>query len=109
MFEYVDIGMIFVYTLLGLLLFFIVIYEKARNAGSIFMFILWIVFMFYFIYDTNKTVNNNITQFKAGDNLICHSGFNITYSVSLKDNWKIRDHYFIKNSLMIKINRCEVK
>ena len=109
MFEYVDSGMIFAYALLGLILLFIVIYEKASNVGSIFMFILCIVFMFYFIYDTNKTVNNNITQFKAGDNLICHSGFNITYSVSLKENWKLKDDYFIKNSLMIKINKCEVK
>jgi len=109
MFEYIDSGTIFIYALLGVLLFLVVIIEKARSVGTIFLFILWIVFIFYFIYDTNKTVNNNITQFKAGDNLICHSGFDITYNVSLKDNWKLKDHYFIRDSLMLKINRCEVK
>jgi len=109
MFEYINSGAIIINTLMAFVLLMVVILEKARNVGSIFMLLIWLIISFYLMYDTNKTANNNISQFKAGHNLICNSGFNTTYSVSLKENWKLKDHYFIKNSFMIKVNKCEEK
>jgi len=109
MFEYTNEGTIIVNIIVICLMLMVISFDKGRNGGTIFVLFIWITFNFYFIYDTNKTANNNISKFKAGYKLICHSGLNATYSVSLQDNWKLDKQYFVKNSLMIRVNKCEDK
>ena len=110
MFDYMNTGMIVVMAIITITLFiFIIISDKDSSEINIVIFIVWIGFESYSVFSTNRTANNNIQHFKANKAIQCNSGFHNTYKVSLKNNWKLDGNYFIKDSLMIRAEKCEVK
>ena len=107
MFEYINSGMLIVIIIVTFMLIMFVLLEKGSRVGNIFILLLWLTGSFYLIYDSYTTANSNIQSFKNNKVLQCTNGFNTTYRVSLKNNWELDKNYFIKDSLLIRAEKCE--
>lgn len=78
-----------------------------------FMIVLLVIATFYDTYDHYTRATNNMKHFKSNHTLKCHSGGGMysssnTYRVSAKNAWELDANYFIKDSLMIRANNCEM-
>jgi len=109
MFEYVDIkALIF----LGI---FIAISFIGKKKENVFIKVfLWasVILVLYMGQSESNTAQENKNFFKRGKVLECHNGggpFNKPqrYRVSIKDGWELQKDSFIKESLMIRANKCE--
>ena len=69
--------------------------------------------MFFSAYDEHSTGLENINDFKNKKaTLKCVSGGGLytspnTYRVSLDDGWQVDKDYFIKESFMVRADKCE--
>ena len=104
MIEYMDKNIIVAFTLLFLMLSLLTLDGKKKiMQGAV---------LLYFALIAASMINNyltkqeNIKSFKRGGELKC-SNLDQEYSVSKKANWKIKQHYFEKESLLIEIIKCE--
>jgi len=50
-----------------------------------------------------------LEQFNTGKTLICTNNNGDKYIVNQKNGWKLSDLYFQKDSLLLKIKRCNEK
>ncbi|MDD2358307.1 MAG: hypothetical protein PHX13_10395 [Thiovulaceae bacterium] len=108
MFEYLDreivVASIFGFITISLAL----VYCKHALRyifGSVFF---WIGLNLYVSSDIKSTIESNIAQFKKGTIFICRGVDSNRYRVSNKE-WQLEDDTFIKDSLMIRADKCEVK
>ncbi len=53
------------------------------------------------------TAKNNLMRFSNGKSLICEGKDSNKYSVSSKNGWSRDKNYFIKDSILIRADRCE--
>jgi len=57
--------------------------------------------------NSQTTAKNNLIRFSNSAKLICKGEDSNKYSVSSKSGWSRDKNYFIKDSLMIRADRCE--
>ena len=112
MLEYFNYGGFTVFTLLAIVMLIVDSDKKKRVPLYIFLLVSVTAFLLLANYEYT-TAQQNINNFKnKNTTLKCMSGGGIhsvssTYRVSLNNGWQIDKEYFIKDSLAVRINRCE--
>jgi len=86
--------------------------SKKSNAKYYWLvYMLFIVAVIFFQTDNSMTqAKENIKEFRGVKVLRCtntQERDNIKYRVSKKDGWEVDGFYFIKDSLMIRADKCE--
>lgn len=101
-------------TALGFLILNIILDIMAKRSSFIFNFLLLGMIGYTFADANNQfeTAKSNTKEFNKGAVLKCYSagGFYSgadTCRVSKKDGWKFDDKYFVKDSISIRVNKCE--
>ena len=108
MFEYLDLEIIAASVLLALSIGTLRATRKSNiNWDLRFALLFAISLPLFYMYDANITVLNNIQSVKNGSKLRCEAGDN-NYIVSIKDGWEIDKNYFLKESLLIRADKCEL-
>lgn len=109
MFEYIDFeivkAVVFLIATLYLLL------ASTRRKSSVakyyhFTALLAISSIFIIAYMSEQESIHNIRVFNQGARLECNTNNNL-YRVSKQDAWEIERNYFIKESLMVRADKCE--
>jgi hypothetical protein len=83
--------------------------EKKRDYKRI-LIVIALVFAtlpFMEAYNKQSDAQTNLQNFKRGNSFICNAGDNNSYRVSKKDGWTIENIYFIKDSLLIRADKCK--
>ena len=85
---------------------------KTNDFGFSFVILVMIGFILLDANSEFETAKSNEKEFKKGATLKCYSGGGLysgstTYRVSKKDGWDLDDKYFVKESVAIKINKCD--
>lgn len=70
------------------------------------LFLFAILLPFVQMYDSYTTASENIQSLKKGVTLKCTLKDN-SYHVSTKDGWQVDKEYFVKESFMVRADRCE--
>ena len=73
----------------------------------LFVALVFITFPFIAADSYQTTAKNNLVRFINGKSLICGEQDSNKYSVSSKNGWSRDKNYFIKDSLLIRADRCE--
>ena len=60
-------------------------------------------------YYLSRDAEFNLSAFKNNKTFICKNSDSNTYQVSQANGWKTEKNYFLKDSLMIRADRCEVQ
>jgi len=107
MFEFIDLEMIKMDVFAIFAAFIIVgMFKDVRRALAIYFSIL-VLFNIGSLYYMNKVAEENIQSFKTKKALQCtHS--DSEYKVSVNERWIIDGNHFIKDSLMIRADKCNV-
>lgn len=109
MFEYVDLeivkAVIFLIATLYLLL------ASTRGKSSVAKYyhaaaLLAISSIFIIAYMSEQDNIHNMKVFNQGARLECNTNNNL-YSVSKQNVWEIERNYFVKESLMVRADKCE--
>jgi len=104
MFEYMDKQIIISLSLALLMLSLLDLKGKKKiMQGAV---LLYFALIGVGMINSYLTVQENIKSFKNGSELKC-SSLEQEYSVSLENGWSIKQHYFLKDSLLVKVNSCE--
>ena len=56
---------------------------------------------------TQSNAQTNLQNFTHGNSFICRGNDNNQYRVIKKDGWSIENSYFLKDSLLIRADKCE--
>lgn len=80
--------------------------KDGKTVFSIFVLGL-IITPFIEAYNLQQDAILNQQHFKSNSSFICHAKDNNDYKVSKKSLWSIDDIYFIKDSLLIRADKCE--
>ena len=81
---------------------------KLRTKGILSVIVAVLIgISFMEAYNTQSNAKINLQRFKSAHSFICKAGDHNIYRVSQKDNWNIDGIYFIKNSLLIRADKCE--
>ncbi len=113
MFEYFNYGALGVFSFLGVLATLMNINSKKSLIGFYSILLISVGLIFFSAYDEHSTAIENLNNFKKNNaTLKCISGGGLytkadTYRVSLDDGWKVDKDYFIKESFMVRANKCE--
>ena len=110
MFEYFNYGIFFF--VVGVMIINIFALKEKFLSEFFALYVIVFIAMLLNAYFTYRDVQNNIAYFKDGNTLICSSGCGREprtnlYSVSKSEGWRISNHYFIKDSLMLTVESCE--
>ena len=108
MFEYIDVELVKAITLL--MFSFLLYYasdDKKNRSLSIPLFFAVMVF-FIATYFTKETAQTNKRLFLDEKALICKDRLS-DYLVSKENGYRLDDNFFIKDTLMIRADRCEIK
>ncbi len=108
--EYINIGYILIFLLLIVPAMMIKVLSRKSGEGNGPVAIAIIFLCYAFVYEpvsTYRQVKHNIKYFSDGNSLKCHSGWNSLYSVSKQNNWKVNKNYFLKDSLLIRADKCK--
>ena len=107
MFEYLDREII-VASVLSIFLFGLLrgISKNGTTWYPKILFLFAILLPFVQMYDSYTTASENIQSLKKGVTLKCTLKDN-SYRVSTKDGWQVDKEYFIKESFMVRADRCE--
>ena len=108
MYEYINIGILLISSIIIIMLLFLIIGQKSKLANMITLILLLFI-NFYIVYDDYATAQANIKYFQDGSILRCSNGFNTLYRVSKQNNWELDKNYFTKDSLLIRADKCELK
>ena len=86
---------------------------KTNTFGFNFVILVMIGLILFGANNEFETAKSNEKEFKKGAVLKCYSGGGLysgstIYKVSKKDGWELDDKYFVKDSISIKVNKCEV-
>ena len=104
MFEYMDKNIIVALTLLLLSISLLDLKNKKKiMQGAV---VVYFALMGANMMNRYLTVQDNINSFKRGSELKC-SSLEQEYSVSKKAGWSIKKHYFLKDSLLVRVDNCE--
>jgi len=104
MFEYMDKQIIISLSLALLMLSLLDLEGKKKiMQGAV---LLYFALIGVGMINSYLTVQENIKSFKNGSELKC-SSLEQEYSVSLKSGWSLKKHYFLKDSLLVKVDSCE--
>jgi len=104
MFEYIDKQTIVALSLVFVMLSLLDLKGKKKiMQGAV---VLYFALIGVSIFNSYSTVQENIKSFKSGSELKC-SSLEQEYSVSKKAGWSVKRHYFLKDSLLIRIDSCE--
>lgn len=79
---------------------------QKSNKFSSFVIIVVLVAPFALSSYTNFTILENIEVFNNSKSLECHSGFN-SYLVSKDSGWEISKDSFLKDSFLIRADKCD--
>ena len=74
------------------------------------VFFMALVFMFIWFLNalyTKNSIEKNIADFVNGQVFICKGGDENNYKVGKVKGWRVENTYFIKDSLLIRADRCE--
>ncbi|MBU1994364.1 hypothetical protein KKC15_06610 [bacterium] len=117
MFEYINMGVVLLSGIIFLLFtisYMIEVNEKDVDGevkkGSkltIFTIIVSLIAPFAFSAMTKSDIYENIQLFKDNKVLKCSTTFN-NYLVSSKSGWNISDDSFLKDSLLIRADKCDL-
>ena len=107
MFEYLNFDLIKATIFLFIPISLLIFSRKAnisQNLKILLVFLMSIVLAeAYYSY---SSALENIQSAKDGSHLKCSIGDN-NYKVSMKDGWKVDENYFLKDSLLIRADKCE--
>lgn len=87
--------------------------EEGKSIGIYILLSICLGLLLFDANDSHTTVLKNISDFKNKNaTLKCTSGGGLyssanTYRVALDDGWKVNKDYFIKESFMVRANKCE--
>lgn len=113
MFEYLNYGALGIFGFLGIITILININSKKSPIGLYSILLMLVGLIFFSAYDEHSTALENIIDFKNKNiTLKCTSGGGLyssanTYKVSLNDGWQLDKNYFIKESFMVRVSKCE--
>jgi len=82
------------------------IFKNIRKALTIYFSIL-LLFSMGSLYYMKSVAQENIQSFKKANELKCTQA-DSEYRVSIDEKWIIDKNYFIKDSLMIRADKCEI-
>jgi len=91
--------------LIAMLIILFLLGPKSSYKSYMFLLFIPIIMAFY----TKDLIATNIEQFNTGKTLICTNNNGDKYIVEQKNGWKLSDLYFQKDSLLLKIKRCDEK
>jgi len=81
--------------------------KKSSAKYYWFAYVLFIAAVIFFQADSSMTqAKENIKEFRGAKVLRCTNDSS-TYRVSKQDGWEVDGFYFIKDSLMIRADKCE--
>ena len=109
MFEYMNYNALIFF---GVFFVFPILLFKVKEPLMILSVVVLIGLIFWDAYNSYTTAQESKAYFKGGTSLKCISGGGLyssanEYRVSKKNGWKMEGDYFIKDSLMIRANKCE--
>jgi len=105
MFEFIDIQMI---TASALALFLLSVMKlKYKKIILLGVALLYLLIIGVSVMDSYQTLEENIKSFKRGAVLKCSSKVQ-EYQVSLDNGWRVKKHYFTKESLLVSATKCEI-
>jgi len=114
MFEYLNYGALGVFGFLVFIIFIVDSFSKKERATGLYILLFTCIgLIFIDAYNNHSTALKNISDFKTKNTTLkCISGRGLytkadTYRVSLDDGWKLDKDYFIKESFMVRANKCE--
>ena len=83
--------------------------DTTVGVKLFFIFVALVLISFPFIDADNSqtTAKENLMRFTNGKSLMCEGEYSNKYSVSSKSGWSRDKNYFIKDSLMIRADKCE--
>lgn len=83
--------------------------DTTVGVKLFFLFVALVFISIPFIDADNSqtTAKNNLMRFSNGKSFICEGSNSNKYSVSSKNGWSRDKNYFIKDSLLIRADRCE--
>jgi len=102
-FEYFENEMI----VLVLIVLSLSILSPDNNKISYISYLFILSYPFFMAFYTKHMIGTNIEQFNKGKTFICNSDNRNRYVISRKDGWEVFDLYFKKDSLLVKIKRCD--
>lgn len=111
--EYLNYGALGAFTFLAIVTIFLSFASKESHIGFLIIVSICIGFILFDANSEHKTALKNISDFKhKGAVLKCISGGGLytlanTYKVSIDDGWSVDKDYFIKDSLVVRANKCE--
>ena len=105
--DYIDQEIIVLFILLTLLTgLFRSTRKSSINWDLRFLLLFAISLPFLLVYYQNSIGLENIQSIKNGNKLKCIAGLN-SYRVSTQDGWSIDKNYFVKESVLIRADKCE--
>lgn len=108
MFEYLDREIIVASILLIISIGLLKGISKNRTNWYLrILFLFAISLPFVQIYDSDATASENIQSLKEGVTLKCTLRDN-SYRVSSKNGWVVDKNYFVKESFMVRADRCTI-
>lgn len=113
MFEYLNYGTLGFLGFIGLSAFVVNYNSKKSPVGFYTIILILSGLIFYDSYSKHSSAVQNISDFKSKKVVLkCKSGGGLyasadTYRVSLDDGWYVDKDYFIKESFMVRANKCE--
>lgn len=111
--EYLNYGALGVFIFFAIVVFFINYASKESHIGFLIIVAICIGFILFDANSQHKTALKNVSDFKNKRAVLkCISGGGLyssanTYKVSIDDGWSVDKDYFIKDSLMVRANKCE--
>jgi len=106
--EYFNEGLFWITVIMGMIL---LPYAK-EDKGLLVLWLIVFIGQFFASYITYKDAQYNIELFTQGNSLICFSGGGYytpsnKYYISQSEGWILKENYFMKDSLMLRVDGCE--
>ena len=79
--------------------------RKVLTLGVIIPIIL--IMPFIAAHSSKNDAQDNIQHFKTGTSFTCRAKDNNNYRVNLSDGWSSDGFYFVKDSLLIRADKCK--
>ncbi len=106
MFEYINRETVGIFILGFTNIGFLKAIRKSAINWDLRAYAIFLVFFaIYSVYDAKSCVENNIKSLKDGARLKCSIDKN-QYLVSMKEGWRVDKNYFVKDSLLIRADKC---
>lgn len=113
MFEYVSLKALVIVVLINIAVYIITFSRKKRSYKMLTASLFLLTLVFIYAWRESNSAKESITDFKSQKVLKCSSGGGAysnpeVYKVSSRDGWKLYKGEFVKDSLIVQPNRCEI-